>query len=349
MTARVGYFATLTLVPVALLAAGGLWGGAWIFAALVYLTALSFAADMLFPAIAEPDRHTGAALPDALSVVLAMAHFAKRPVLLALAVWSISGSGGLDLADRVAAFFAFGLFFGQVSNSNAHELIHRTSKPLFTLGKLVLTSLLFGHHTSAHRLVHHVHVGTAADPNSAPAGQSFYHFAPRAWLGSFTAGWRAERARGASLWRSYGSYIGGAALCIALAGALAGVTGVLVYVTLASYATLQLLMSDYVQHYGLRRGADVNGKTVPVSAAHSWNSPHWFSAFVMLNAPRHSDHHKHPARRYPALELPQDAPMLPYPLPTMGAIALWPARWRRLMDGHLARFSHGAPRPTTGQ
>ena len=60
----------------------------------------------------------------------------------------------------------------------------------------------------------------------------------------------------------------------------------------------------------------------------------------MLNAPRHSDHHAHPARPYPALRLPQaeDAPRLPYSLPLCSVIALFPRRWRRLMRPRLKRW-----------
>ena len=70
----------------------------------------------------------------------------------------------------------------------------------------------------------------------------------------------------------------------------------------------------------------------PVGTQHSWNSPHYFSSALMLNATRHSDHHAHPARPYPALALPGDAPLLPRSLPVMATIALVPPLWRRLMD-----------------
>lgn len=55
-------------------------------------------------------------------------------------------------------------------------------------------TLLFGHHTSAHRLVHHRHVATPSDLNTARLGESFWHFFPRALVGSFRAGLAAERA-----------------------------------------------------------------------------------------------------------------------------------------------------------
>ncbi|NHX28373.1 alkane 1-monooxygenase, partial [Escherichia coli] len=154
----------------------------------------------------------------------------------------------------------------------------------------------------AHRLVHHRHVGTPADPNTPRPGEGFYRFLPRAWIGSFRAGLRAERALGRR--GRYATYIGGGLGLLALSYLAFGLAGVLAHLALAGHASAQLLLSDYVQHYGLSRPRLENGKHAPVTAAHSWNAPHRFSSHLMLNAPRHSDHHTHPARPYPALHLP---------------------------------------------
>jgi alkane 1-monooxygenase len=92
-------------------------------------------------------------------------------------------------------------------------------------------------------------------------------------------------------------------------------------------------LSDYVQHYGLRRAAGER-----VATAHSWNAPQWFSSSLMLNAPRHSDHHAHPTRPYPALRLEDDAPILPWPLPLACFVALIPRLWRRKMARALTKL-----------
>jgi alkane 1-monooxygenase len=100
------------------------------------------------------------------------------------------------------------------------------------------------------------------------------------------------------------------------------------------------MLSDYVQHYGLTRARRPDGRLEPVDARHSWNAPHWFSSAFMLNAPRHSDHHAHPARPYPALRLPPatDAPHLPWPLPMACMMALCPPVWKRAIRPHLNRW-----------
>ena len=170
--------------------------------------------------------------------------------------------------------FSSGRFFGQVSNSNAHELIHRADKRLFNLGKWVYISMLFGHRTSAHPVVHHRFVTSDNDPNSAEIGESFYTFARRAWIGSARAGFEMESARlqmkrtkPSRFSHPYFTYTAGALARLLLAFVI-GWGGVLALIGLATYAQVQLLLSDYVQHYGLRRRALPNGKLEPIGIQH---------------------------------------------------------------------------------
>jgi len=259
--------------------------------------------------------------------------------LMGLIVWTLS-NGMLSIAAKIALFMAAGLYFGQVGNANAHELIHRSTRRLHRLGMWVYISLLFGHHTSAHVLVHHRHVATDLDPSTSRLGESYYRFLFRAWIGSFRTGLAAERKRLDQIGRSrlqnpYLIYAGGSGAMMIAAILIGGFAGFIAYVALAFYATSQLLLSDYVQHYGLQR-AIVDGKAEPVGDRHSWNAPHWFSSALMLNAPRHSDHHARPLKTFAELQLPQDAPTLPRSLPTMATLALFPTVWRRVMD-HRAK------------
>ena len=190
---------------------------------------------------------------DTLSTTLAVSHF----LLLVLVVWAISSNAALGFFSTLGLFIASGLFFGQVSNSNAHELIHRTDKQLFNLGKWVYISLLFGHHTSAHPLVHHRFAASDNDPNSAELGESFYTFARRAWIGSARAGFEMESARlqmkrtkPSRFSHPYYTYTAGGIASLLLAFVIGGWGGALALIGLATYAQVQLLLSDYVQHYG---------------------------------------------------------------------------------------------------
>ncbi len=331
-------FAFATLSPLALLALAPLWGAAWAWAALLYMALAAVALDSLIPVVAGEAPEAEFPAADLLLATLGLGCLIALPVLC----WAVAGASGLSLPARAALFFAAGLWFGQVGHPAAHELIHRPGW-LFWLGTALYAVLLFGHHASAHRLVHHRHVATALDPNSARAGESFYRFLPRAWVGSFRTGLSAEtalraRAAGPSL-HPYVIYAGGAVAALSLAAAIAGVAGVLVWLGWGLHFGSQILLSDYIQHYGLNRPSGAAGKPAPVGPGQSWNTPHWFSSALMLNAPRHSDHHAHPSRPYTALRLPPDAPMLPWPLPLAGMIALYPPLWHRRLRPLLARWS----------
>ncbi|TDE40156.1 alkane 1-monooxygenase [Antarcticimicrobium sediminis] len=340
-------FVFASLTPVVLIVAACLVGGVWPALALAYMTVFVALADRLGPE-ALPEIEGGERAANRLSVALGFAHM----LLLPLGVRAIAAGPVLGPAGAVATGLALGLFLGQVSHPNAHELIHRSSRGLRRLGVAVYVTLLFGHHASAHPKVHHVHVATERDPNSAYLGEGIYRFFLRAWVGSFRAGLRAEtaararRAGGARGLHPYVIYLGGAAVTLALAGVLAGGPGVAVLLALCAYAQAQLLLADYVQHYGLRRGVGADGRIAPAGAQHSWNAPQWYSSALMLNAPRHSDHHQNPGRAFPALRLdPERMPILPRSMPVMAVIALVPPLWRRVMDRRARGWADGKAPP----
>lgn len=333
------WFAFASLTPAVLLALACLWGGLFALVALLSITVAVFFADKI-----ARDVPVSEASGRVVSLSLAAVHFP----LLALGVWALAAGAHLGVLDKLLIFTGLGLFFGQISNSNAHELIHARARPLRRLGAAIYTSVLHGHHVSAHLRVHHVHAATDADPNSARAGEGFWAYCARALAGEFAAGLRAEnthraRANVHPLSHPYIGYVLGGIGLLVLSFALFGLKGLLMHAGLAGYAQLQLLLSDYVQHYGLRRQIQPNGKPEPVGPAHSWNAPKWYSSAMMLNAPRHSDHHMRPAKPFPALELDAaQMPMLPHSLPVMAVLALIPPLWRRVMDRRVARWQNPA-------
>ena len=355
---EVDSFALFAFSPVPLIFLGALFGGIFPWLALAWITAGVFVLDrrIVKPA---PDAPGGSEFPaaDKLSRALAITHFALLPLVVA----SVAGYAGISGPARLALLAAAGLWFGQVSNANAHELIHRSERKLFALGKWIYISLLYGHHTSAHRLVHHSAVATHADPATATLGESFWSYAPRAWIGAFRTGFAQEKLRQAqraanttgkltlrmriARLNPYVTYIAGGSWFLIGMGLLFGTSGVAAYVAICGYAQLQLLLSDYVQHYGLLRRDIAPGQPEPVTEAHSWDAAETVSSLLMLNAPRHSDHHAHPDRPYPALQLRDitapDRPMLPRSLPAMAALALFPAQWHAVMDQRVLALRKG--------
>ncbi|MFK7940670.1 MAG: alkane 1-monooxygenase [Roseovarius sp.] len=335
-------FSIATLCPFALLACAAVWGNPFGWLALGYITALIFVLDAWVPRAlhnAPPEAEFPGS--DRLLRVIGYAHFAT----LGLAVWAVAAHPTLGLAERGVVALSAALAMGQISHPVAHELIHKPARAARLMGRLIYTSLLFGHHASAHLRVHHVHVGSKADPNSARWGEGVYRFMWRAWPGGFIAGLRAENkmrrgAQGIDISHPYVLYVGGAAALLLSAALVTGGAGLAALVFIALYAQLQILLSDYVQHYGLRRTPRADGKLEPVGVQHSWNAPHWASSAMTLHAPRHSDHHVTPARAYPALQLdPDTMPVLPHSLPVMAVLALIPPLWRRIMDPLCAKWA----------
>lgn len=338
---NMAWYAWASLFPAVLIALACLTGGPLAYAPVVAATLLVFGVDRVTRLRLRPRVDTRAQnCAQFLCVALGVVHF----LLLALGVHALSGGTPLTLSEGIALFLALGIFFGQISNSNAHELIHSRNRFLYGLGVAIYVSLLFGHHVSAHLRVHHVWVATDRDPNSARLGEGFYRFWIRAWKGSFRAGLAAEnrlRAQEANpLWRHpYTLYCVGALGTFLIALTYSGLAGALALVALAIYAQMQLLISDYVQHYGLRRTILATGKAEPVAVQHSWNAAPWYSGAMMLNAPRHSDHHLHPSRPFPALRMRRKlVPTLPSTFPLMGLVATIPPLWRRIMDPKVQKI-----------
>ncbi len=334
-------FAIATIAPVGLIGAAAALGGVWSLVALLYMTLFAAALDRFLPRLL-PDAPHGAEFPSGkgLSVLLGLLHFA-----LLIGVVSATVLGEAGVLAKILTLIAAGLWLGQVSHPNAHELIHRSERGARYLGRAIYGSLLIGHHASAHLLVHHVHVATPSDPNSAERGVGFYRFFVSAWGRSFRAGLLAEnalRARAKDARRlithPYAGYLAMAALGLSVSFFALGITGLMAYAFLCLYAQAQILLADYVQHYGLRRSVRENGKPEPVNDKHSWNTPHWFTSALMVNAPRHSDHHLNPTRPYPGLRLRDEMPILPHSLPVMAVIALFPPLWRSVMARALRRL-----------
>ena len=161
-------FAVTTATPALLILLGAALGGYLPLLALLWLTVLGVGLDRVLP---EPEDEADALWADRLSLGLGAAHLLMIPVVL-LGLSNPALSAGAQLA----LFLAAASFMGQVSHPNAHELIHRPERLHRSLGGLVYCSLLYGHHVSAHRLVHHNHVGTPGDPATPVPGESFWSY-----------------------------------------------------------------------------------------------------------------------------------------------------------------------------
>ena len=250
-------------------------------------------------------------------------------------------SGGV-LALAVVA----GLTAGLAINTG-HELGHKNSKIEKLLARIVLAVSAYGHFTINHNLGHHRNVSTPGDPASAMMGESIYKFARREIPGAFREAWDIEkdrlRRRGKSVWHPHNQILQSYALSVALTVGLISAFGWIMLPFLLVHNAMaywQLTSANYVEHYGLLRGKDHNGKYERCEPQHSWNSNHIFSNLMLFHLERHSDHHANPLRRYQALRHFDDVPQLPNGYFGAYLLAYVPTLWFRVMDKRLLALPH---------
>ncbi len=242
---------------------------------------------------------------------------------------------------------AVGVITGGIGITYAHELMHQTGRFERSLSEILMTSTLYGHFCLEHVYGHHIRVATPEDPASARYGESFWAFLPRTMLGSFISAWRIQAARMARrnqpawhvsnpFWRYGMAYV----IYITTAYALAGWIGVGVFCLQAFVAIMLLELVNYVEHYGLARKRLDHERYERVQPHHSWNASHKLTNYFLINLQRHSDHHKHPQRRYPVLQHydESEAPQLPFGYPTMLIMAVVPPLWFWLMNPRVDRW-----------
>lgn len=331
-------FVAATLIPAALLVVGSFLGGFIVLIALLCLTVVPMVMDRMFTTAGAPAT-PGVVFPDAnkLSDGLAIAHI----LLLPLAIAAVAGYTGLGFWGGMCALLAFGIYLGQVSLSNAANLIHSPDKRQQMFGKWIMISLFAGHYVTAHRHVHDQFVGTPDDPSTPIMGENFYSFLTRAWPGAFETGWEIERSiaemKGDTLpdWRHpYVTYAAGAFGILVFVAIVFGFGGILSYLMLLVAVHLQIVLRDYVYHYGLRRRILDDDTFEPIAPWLAWNSAHWVSSGLTLNMTRHSAHHMDPSRNFAERALPDhmEGPRMPHSPVTMGFLALVPPIWADMMD-----------------
>ena len=266
-------------------------------------------------------------------------------VTLVGAAWYAS-TQGLSVWGLIGLAIVTGMTSGLAINTG-HELGHKNSRIEKLLAKLVLAVPAYGHFTIDHNLGHHRNVSTPGDPASARMGESIYKFAVREIPGALNEAWTIERdrlqRRERSFWHPNNqilqSYYLTALLNIAL---IVWLGWVMVPFLLLHHASAywQLTSANYIEHYGLLREQDENGKYERCEPRHSWNSNHVFSNLVLFHLERHSDHHANPLRRYQALRHFDDAPQLPNGYFGVYLLAYVPVLWFRVMDKRLLALAH---------
>lgn len=333
------YWLTLTFVPLVALAVTQ--GGWWVLSIPFYGWVLMPLLDIVMGRnLKNPDPDT----PDEALFwfrLLTWIWFPIQFVLVFGTLWYLTHVGTYSTLETLGIMFGIGVTTGTVGIVYAHELMHKPSRTERNLGDLLLALVLYGHFRTEHLLVHHPHVGTPRDTVTARYNEGFHRAFARILLTGPGSAWRAEKAmlarRGRSpfhpsnpIWK----YIVLQLAFLALAFAIGGWVAVGLFVFQAIVAVWQLELTNYVEHYGLTRKYLGDGQYEPVKPHHSWDSAHRVSGLLLINLQRHADHHLHPMRRYPLLQIydKSQVPQLPTGYPPMTALAMVPPVWRRMFN-----------------
>ena len=279
--------------------------------------------------------------------VIVLAWAPVQFVTLFGAIWYTGQAGHLGTWEKIGVFFGIGVATGTLGINYSHELMHQKSKLERWMGDLLLAMVLYSHFRSEHLLVHHRYVGTPRDPVTARFDEGFHHFFFRVLRECPVSAFGAERdmlVRKGLHWshvsNPFWRYLLLQGGMLALAFGLGGLAGVGLFLFQALVAIWQLELVNYVEHYGLTRKHLGEGKYEHVLPRHSWNAAHVGSSWLLINLPRHSDHHYKPSRRFPLLQTysADEAPQLPYGYPIMTAAAMTPKLWRRMMNKRVSRW-----------
>ncbi len=279
-------------------------------------------------------------------------------IILVTGSWFVAShelgwSGYLAISLTVGVISGFGINTG-------HELGHKKEVADRLVAKLVLAVPFYGHFAIEHNAGHHAEVATPEDSASSRFGESIYRFVLREVPGGVRRAWRLENRRlrrlGSGPWNWRNEILQSYAVSLLLYGGLVLIfgTGILPFLLIQmAFAWWQLTSANYIEHYGLLRAKQPNGRYERCQPHHSWNANHIASNLVTFHLERHSDHHAYAARRFQSLRHFEEVPQLPSGYFGMFLLSYVPPLWRRVMDpkvlaladGDMSRINTGVVQP----
>jgi alkane 1-monooxygenase len=265
---------------------------------------------------------------------------------LIFACWVVT-TVEMSRLDQLGYALTVGTVAGIAINT-AHELGHKKPKVERWLGRVALAQSGYGHFYVEHNRGHHTRVATPEDPASSRLGESFWAFLPRTVIGSVRSAWGLEakrlRHQGKRVWSRENDVLTAWAMSVLLFSGLTAVFGLRVLpflVVQAVFGFSLLEVVNYLEHYGLLRQKNDDGRYERCNPTHSWNSNHIASNVLLYQLERHSDHHAHPTRRYQALRHFDESPQLPSGYGLMLGLAYVPPLWRWVMDRRVLDLYDG--------
>lgn len=261
------------------------------------------------------------------------------PPTLIFGLWQIFGAAPYPIWQKVCLALLLTME-AQAVFVVGHELVHRRTTWERRLGEFLLASNSYPQYATEHVYIHHAKVGTPHDVGSAPKGESFWRYFPREVMSNLTNSWQVtgERLTRRKLsrwhysnpfWR-YGIFL---AVWYGIVYYLGGLWVLPIYIFLGLSCVFSMKISNYFQHYGLRRVLLANGRWEKISPRHSWNADWKFTNWMFFKMQRHADHHAIATRPYAQLQhRAEESPELPGTYGDMMNLVLRPKRWFAKMD-----------------
>ena len=268
------------------------------------------------------------------------------PVIFFL-LWEflISMRETLTFSDRLGRILSMGLICGGFGINVAHELGHRNNKFEQFLSKTLLLSSLYMHFFIEHNRGHHKRVSTKEDPSSARYGENIFSFWIRSVFTGYISAWNIEFLRLKRLnkfkFSLENEMLRFQIIQVLFVSSIYFVFGTQITIYFLFTAVMGFLLLEtvnYIEHYGLQRKINVNGKYERVQPFHSWNSNHPIGRIMLFELSRHSDHHFNASRKYQILKNHENSPEMPTGYPGMMILSLFPPLWFYVMNKRIKKI-----------
>ena len=278
--------------------------------------------------------------------LIAKAFIPSQYALTIMGAW-LATRKNVPMLDRIGLTASVGALNG-IAIVTGHELGHKHESHNRIGAMLALAPTFYTHFAVEHNFGHHKRVSTPEDPASSRLGESFWKFLPRTVIGGFKSAVEIETKRlerkGKGFWCMENELLQGWAITAGFVGvttAICGKGAIPFLVAQGAYGASLLEVVNYIEHYGLLRQKDENGKYERTMPEHSWNSNYVVTNLVIYQLQRHSDHHAYPMRSFQALRHFEDSPQLPGGYASMLLPAYIPSWWSALMDQRVVDHYNG--------
>lgn len=253
------------------------------------------------------------------SILFGLSFLQLANIILMLSVvaqfnWQTQDEVIRNLVNLLIIRFLVGTSSGTSGIVVAHELIHRPQVSMQLLGKLLLSTVCYGHFVITHTRGHHLGMDMPDDIATGQLDESFNDYWKRVFIGHIRYSWQSENFRLSRLNGSSYLYkillnkvfqgITFEVVIILLILIYFGWLAVLIFIYQAFAAIRILEAVNYFQHWGLNDEKYAN--------SFGWvnNSP--ISRYALIGLSNHIGHHQDDQKKYYEIEYSNQGPKMPF-------------------------------------